>query len=344
MRRGRSFGLAGLLVAAVVAVPAPAWAHERWFVPGEHPTDWGFAARPLALSLLATVVALTLVWRAVAVRLRTPELPVLRPLGTLVRVMPRLLAIHLGVALLALSVRGEFLSPALPVHHVPAGELFAVVQVGLGGWLISGIRLRWAGAAVAALGPVLFAAGGLVTLAENAALLGIATFLVIAAPSGRGEQGSSVVGADRLGLALLVLRFGAATSLVALAFSEKLANPSMARAMLEVEPRLNVVSVLGVSLSTDTFIVIAGAIELLFGLLVLSGAAPQAAVLVAAVPFNATLFLFGATEVVGHLPIYGILLALLVYGSNVTTAPLVRSFDVRHGAADPARQRSAQPA
>jgi hypothetical protein len=83
-----------------------------------------------------------------------------------------------------------------------------------------------------------------------------------------------------------------------------------------------------VSLSTDTFIAIAGAVELLFGLLVLSGAAPQVAVLVAAVPFNATLVLFGATEVVGHLPIYGILLALLVYGSNPATAPLVRSFDV----------------
>jgi hypothetical protein len=63
----------------------------------------------------------------------------------------------------------------------------------------------------------------------------------------------------------------------------------------------------------------------LFGLLVLSGAAPQVAALVAAVPFNASLFIFGATELVGHLPIYSVLLALLAYGSSPVTAPMVRA-------------------
>ncbi len=48
-------------------------------------------------------------------------------------------------------------------------------------------------------------------------------------------------------------------------------------------------------------------------------------VLVTAVPFNLTLLIFGATELVGHLPVYGILLALLVYGSEPATAPLVRA-------------------
>jgi hypothetical protein len=42
------------------------------------------------------------------------------------------------------------------------------------------------------------------------------------------------------------------------------------------------------------------------------------------VPFNATLALFGQTELVGHLPVYGFFLAMLVYGSNQQTAPLVR--------------------
>ena len=77
-------------------------------------------------------------------------------------------------------------------------------------------------------------------------------------------------------------------------------------------------------LPPDTFIVVAGSIELLFGLLVLSGAMPQAAVLVAAVPFNATLVLFGQTELIGHLPVYGVFLTLLVYGSNAHTAAAVR--------------------
>jgi hypothetical protein len=46
------------------------------------------------------------------------------------------------------------------------------------------------------------------------------------------------------------------------------------------------------------------------------GALPQAIVLIAGIPFNATLWFFGANELMGHLPIYGAMLALLVYGSE----------------------------
>lgn len=62
----------------------------------------------------------------------------------------------------------------------------------------------------------------------------------------------------------------------------------------------------------------------LFGLLVISGAFPQVAVLVAMVPCNATLLLVGQPEMVGHLPVYGVFLALLVYGSSAETAAAVR--------------------
>ncbi|HET9517228.1 MAG TPA: hypothetical protein VFO77_05845 [Actinoplanes sp.] len=76
----------------------------------------------------------------------------------------------------------------------------------------------------------------------------------------------------------------------------------------------------GLQLGVDDFVAVAGAVELLFGLLVVFGALPQVAVLVAAVPFNATLVVFGGTELLGHLPVYGI---LLCYGSDRRTAALV---------------------
>jgi hypothetical protein len=47
------------------------------------------------------------------------------------------------------------------------------------------------------------------------------------------------------------------------------------------------------------------------------------AVIVAGIPFNATLFFLGRTELIGHLPIYGVMLALLVYGSSRTYADVV---------------------
>ena len=126
----------------------------------------------------------------------------------------------------------------------------------------------------------------------------------------------------RLGPALLALRLGTAGSLLVLAVVEKLANPAMARAMLEQQPVLHLLSPVGVG--ADDFALLAGLVEVLFALLVLSGAAPQVVALVAAVPFTASLALFGGTELMGHLPVYGVLLTLLVLGSSARTAPQVR--------------------
>jgi uncharacterized membrane protein YphA (DoxX/SURF4 family) len=121
---------------------------------------------------------------------------------------------------------------------------------------------------------------------------------------------------------VLLLRIGAAVSLISLAVVEKLANPAMGVAMLEQQPVLNLLAPLGVS--AEQFVVLAGCVELLFGLLVLSGAAPQVVGLVAAVPFTASLALFGSTELIGHLPVYGVLLAFVVLGSSPATADAVR--------------------
>ena len=68
-----------------------------------------------------------------------------------------------------------------------------------------------------------------------------------------------------------------------------------------------------------------GAIEVLFGLLLICGALPQAIVLIAGIPFNATLWFFGNTELVGHLPVYGAMLVLLVYGSDPRAAAASRT-------------------
>ena len=62
MRAGAVLGAAG---AALATAATPASAHEKWFVPepGAYPTDWSFTWRPLTLTLILAVVAVTLVWR-----------------------------------------------------------------------------------------------------------------------------------------------------------------------------------------------------------------------------------------------------------------------------------------
>ena len=310
-----------LLLPLVSAVPASA--HERWFVEDTPGGDWGFFFSPLPLALVTLVVAATLVWRWVALLLSTPELRVLRPLARLTPYVPRLLAIHLGVSLLALAATGDFLAHSLPLSSVPGGDAVGLLEAALGVWFITGVRLRPAAVALACLGPLALLASGPVSVLETAHLLGVAVFLAVLPPSD-GAFGRVELDLARLRPALLALRLGAAVALVTLAFSEKFTNPELAHATLDTYPALDVFDLVGIHLSQNTFVAVAGSIELLFGLLVLSGALPQVAVLVAAVPFNATLLLFGQTELVGHLPVYGIFLALLVYGSDPLTAEAVR--------------------
>ncbi|GGB96019.1 hypothetical protein [Cellulomonas carbonis] len=328
----RPAAVAAVSAALLLVAAAPASAHERWFAEHADGGEWSFFLSPVPLLLTAAVVAAAVVWRAVGRRLPRPELRVLEPLGRLAPYVPRLLAIHLGVSLLAFSVTGAFLTPSLPLEDVPGQDLAGVVQAAVGIWLITGVRLRPAAAGVVLLGPPALLAAGPVALLETAGLLGIALFLAILPPSD-GTFGRVDPSPERLRAALLSLRALVAVALVALAFSEKFTNPQLARNTLEAYPQLDVFGLVGITVPTDVFIAVAGAVELLFGLLVLSGAIPQVAVLVAMVPFNATLVLFGTTEVIGHLPVYGVFLTLLVYGSNRATADAVpwlpRAADVR---------------
>ena len=313
--------------------------HERWFVESQAGGDWSFFLSPLPLVLTAAVVLVTLVWRAVAMRFDGPELPFLGRLRALVPWVPRLLGIHLGVALLALAATGAFITPSIDHLEGVGGNALLLVEGALGIWLITGWQLRAAAALVLMLAPALTVVAGWTALGESANLAAVAAFLVVV-PPGPDAHGAAYPSRAHLRWALLWLRLGVGTALIVLAFSEKLTNPAMAIDTLEHFPALDVFSLVGIHVSPETFVAIAGATELLFGLLVISGAFPQVAVLVAMVPFNATLLLFGQTEMVGHLPVYGVFLALLVYGSSAETTEAVRWLPRMRGATAPAAAHS----
>jgi hypothetical protein len=273
-------------------------------------------------------VLVTVLWRRVALLTDRPELPALRGLAGLTPWVPRLLGVHLGVSLLALAATGSFMTPATGHVHGVAGSALLLLEAAVGVWLVTGFRLEVASALVLGMGPALALVAGPTALGECANLAAVALFLVIA-PPGADRHGAATPSPARLAWALLSLRVGVGAALIVLAFTEKLTNPDMAVATLEKYPALDVFAWVGIELAPTTFVAVAGAVELLFGLLVISGALPQVAVLVAMVPFNATLLLFGQTELVGHLPVYGVFLALLVYGSDPATCRLVRWLPTR---------------
>ena len=115
-----------------------------------------------------------------------------------------------------------------------------------------------------------------------------------------------------------------------LAFTEKLINPNLALAFLHRFPAFNLARTLGLDIGDLTFILDPRAASSCCSVCsILSGTMPQLVVLLAGIPFNATLFFLGSAELIGHLPVYGAMLALLVYGSSRELAPLVDAFPSR---------------
>ncbi|HKX24845.1 MAG TPA: hypothetical protein VJP08_00875 [Actinomycetota bacterium] len=302
--------------------------HEAWFTDARPPWDWSFALEPASLLAIGGAVLIALLWRMAAARLPTPELPFLRPIGRLAPYVPRLLGIHAGVSLLAQAARGTYLAPSLDLPESPFGSALAIAEGVLGVWLVTGYRIRPAAWVLVAAGPLGMLSYGVVPILERVDLLGVALFLALLPPEDT-PGGAVDAGPDRIRMPLLTLRVAAGGALIILAFTEKLARPELALVLLDRFPAFNVLDAIGIPVNDLTFVRIAGAVELLFGLLLISGALPQIAVIVAGIPFNATLFFLGTEELIGHLPIYGAMLALLVYGSSerfartVTWLPLV---------------------
>ncbi|MDX1448699.1 MAG: hypothetical protein R3246_06500 [Acidimicrobiia bacterium] len=298
------------------------FAHTTWFTEERPEYDWGFLLEPTSLALVGIAIAVTIGWRLAGRRLPRPELPVLQPLGRLAPWIPRLLAIHAGVSLIAQAYDGTYLAPGLDLPTGTTGTVLAIVEGALGVWLVSGWKIRLAAVLLTAAGPLGLLAYDAVAILERVDLLGIALFLAFL-PPGADRHGAAEVHPARLQVPMFLMRLGGGGALVVLAGTEKLIRPEIGLALIDRYPILNVATSLGFDITDLEFIRIAGAIELLFGLLVISGALPQIAVLVAGIPFNATLFFFGASELIGHLPIYGVMLAMLVYGSSPTHASAV---------------------
>lgn len=297
-------------------------AHETWFTELRPAYDWAFALDIRTLAFVTAALGIAVAWRWLGSRLPTPELAILAPIGRLSPWIPRLLGVHAGVSLLSQAARGTYLAPALQLPDSWLGTLVAIVEGVAGVWLITGWRLRIPATLLIVAGPLGMIGYGVVPILERLDLLGIAAFLVFA-PPGADRNGAANPSASELRNAIRSLRFLVGGALIVLAFSEKLARPALALAFLEEFPAFNIMAAMGLNVSDLTFVRIAGGVELLFGLLIISGVLPQLAVIAAGIPFNATLFFLGSSELIGHLPVYGAMLVLVVYGSNREVAPLV---------------------
>lgn len=299
-------------------------AHATWFEESTPPYDWDFASEPATLALLALALVATAALRMAARWFGGVDVAWLARMAPF---MPFAIRMHLAVSLVGMLSFGWYLSPNMQLDRDPTGVLLGLVVALAAIGMATGWHARRAAMLLILAGPLGLLEFGIVNVVQRLDLLGLAVFVLVLGP-GRwsadfelGRAGDS----DGLQVArgVWALRIATGIALIIVAFVEKLANPELAQRFLDGHPRLNLVNALDLPISELDFIRTAGAVEVLFGLLLISGAVPQLLVVVIGVPFNATLFYLGAAELVGHLPVYGAMLMLLVYGSHPQLRPLV---------------------
>jgi uncharacterized membrane protein YphA (DoxX/SURF4 family) len=309
--------------------------HERWFIDSApFPLTWEGVTDPGALAAAGIAVVMAAA-AAVLSRRRNPD-PMPGPLGLgaserslsiLYGSLPLILAVHLAVTLIVSGINVELFAPNLILREpgsMPLQSPFAVVaavlQIGVALALFYGAFTRAAALALVALwaaGVVYF---GPVLLLEQAIVPGIALTLLI---TGRGPFAVDALLSARRGRprlrrlhqAITPLRVGTGISLATLAFTEKLWNLPLGLAFLAEYP-VNFLPALGIPVDDRAFLLAAGLVELLAGLMLITNTYVRLGIVVLWLPFNLTLAAFGWKELVGHLPIYAAMGVLSIWGSG----------------------------
>lgn len=308
------------------ALMSTALAHEKWFIEGPYQARFGQALSPPALwfvvGALLFVVAAFLFWRSRGRQglLPGPELFGANAAGRgrLYALAPLILGVHIAVPLLIAGVSGNLFAPSVPLEGAWR-YLLGLTQTGIALSFFYGGLARPAAVALALLWLLGMVVTSPAAMLENLHLLGFAAFFFLA---GRGPYAIDRLIFPRLEPpatlarhAVPALRIGAGLSFIAVALTEKLANLPLALTFLDEYP-LNFTAALGIPIPNEHFILAAGAVELIIGLLLVLGIFVRETIVVAWLPFNLTLTIFNWVELVGHLPFYGIMAVLLVWTAN----------------------------
>ncbi|WP_407543257.1 DoxX protein (plasmid) [Deinococcus radiomollis] len=296
-------------------------AHKGWFLDTTpYPLRWSLFLQPLPLgiTLLAILTVAGLAWvqqrRSGVGFLPDPERFGAAPgrLAGLYALMPLLLGIHVAIPLAINAMQRHLFVPDVPLPL----SLLDLVELGIALALFFGILTRYAAVALALLWVLGVFLVGLRPMLENIHFLGYASFFFFA---GRGPISVDRIlfphlepNARRLRLAIPALRVGIALSIIAVAFTEKLADLPYALAFLQKYP-LNFVHQVGIPLPDTLFLVGAGGVELGIGLMLLCNLFTREISILGWVFFNLTLSVFDVTELINHLPFYAAMFLLILW-------------------------------
>ncbi|TMB71639.1 MAG: DoxX family membrane protein [Chloroflexi bacterium] len=286
----------------------------KWFIdPSRYPTDYVLLVSPPVIA--GFVFALAAAALAYVVQHRAPEPRWATQLERYAGFGPLALGVFVGVALMAAALEGLLFVPSLRVTADAVGAVLRLAEFAIGAALALGATTRPAAIGLALLGALAMVPFSLESILEQVHLLGAAICLFVV---GRGPIAVDALFGQRRSLehdrgpqlALVVLRIAMGFGIAYNALTEKLLNPALSVALLQQRPELNVLRQLGVS--DPQFVYLAGLVELVIGVVIMSGQLTRPAMAVGAVLFTMTLPLFGWLELLGHLPFYGMMLTLFL--------------------------------
>jgi len=228
--------------------------------------------------------------------------------------VPVILGVHAAVPLLVNGVQGRLFSSNNQLEGVPTNSI-GLVEIMIALSLFYGGLTRPAAVLIGFLWFLGIGQLGLMPMLESIQYLGFAGFFYLA---GRGPYAIDRILFPKLepvasyaAYALLLLRICVGLNLIVFAFTQKFANIPLATALIEKHALLNFTTI-----PNELFVLFAGALEVLAGLLIVLGVFTRTVVLIVLVCINASLTVSDFYGLIDYLPIYGALAILLVWEPN----------------------------
>ncbi len=332
----RTFAASMFLLAMFISYPAAA--HEKWFTNStKFPIAWGEVLSVKTLFVLAAVaggLAVAFLVDALFRRYRPDRLPIdihlsEKQLERIFAWVPLILAIHAAVPLIVSGLQMQLFAANLQLPRNFFGGVMALLEITVALSFIYGALTRVFSLVLIALIPLGFLFFSPAYVLEHLDFAGVAVFLFI---TGRGPFSvDALIGAPARPLvrymkyAVPSLRVLTGAAIVVLGFTEKIWNEQLAESFLAYQD-FNFMQALGFDFFTNEyFILAAGIVEVLVGAVLISGKLTRLVIAGAWVPFNLTLPFLGWVELVGHFPVYGTMVVLLLWGAGQDLTPYLRS-------------------
>ncbi len=311
--RPPAFGLVGSV--GLLIVPNVAQAHVRWFVDPNSPEIATFEPYTLfdPAVLIWIAIATVLIGTAIFLDSRLPTVPVA---NTKIRhdVM-ELMRILTGISFLLTAYDGALVAPHLQAQG-GFGLFLVFLQAGIGILLLSNHFLHHAAILMLILFMGMMIQFGVVRSFEYVNVVGIALFLLF------NYFPTDELRAKLKPYSVDMLRIFTGLSLIMLGISEKLHGAALGQAYLS-EYQWNFMKLLGFDWFSDRlFVLSAGVMEVVFGIILVLGVVTRLNILVVAglmLISNAVFILQNEQdealkELIGHLPIIATALILLLLG------------------------------